>query len=85
MVNRLQNVKAAGKSSRKATKLVAQLKTDFDKHMNNDLHVKHAFEATFRNVSKLLSLAERGGANIEDLDRANANLKEIDGVLQVIF
>jgi cysteinyl-tRNA synthetase len=85
MVNKLQNVKATGKSSQKATKLVAQLKTDFDKHMNNDLHVKHAFEATFSNVSKLLSLAERGSANIEDLDRAIASLKEIDEVLQVIF
>ena len=53
--------------------------------MNNDLHVKDAFDALFKTVSKLVSLAEKGRLSFEDAKETVATLKSIDQVLQVIF
>jgi cysteinyl-tRNA synthetase len=86
MVNRLKNLKTtAGKSNPKAKKLITRLKKDFEANMNNDLHVKDAFNALFKNVSKLVSLAEKGKVSIEDIGKVVAELKRIDQALQVIF
>jgi cysteinyl-tRNA synthetase len=86
MVNTLQNLKATdGKSTPRAKKLIAGLKQDFEENMNNDLHVKKAFDALFTIVSKLVSLKEKGQVIKEDAEKAVAELKSIDQVLQVIF
>jgi hypothetical protein len=53
--------------------------------MNNDLHVKNAFDALFRTVSILVSLTEKGKVSVKDAEKAVAELKSIDHVLQVIF
>jgi cysteinyl-tRNA synthetase len=63
----------------------AKLKNDFEANMNNDLHVKSAFDALFRTVSKLVLLAEKGKGDFENIEKAIAELKRIDQVLQVIF
>jgi hypothetical protein len=53
--------------------------------MNNDLHVKKAFDALFMDVSKLVDLAIKGEVSPEDTKAAMSELKEIDQVLSVIF
>jgi cysteinyl-tRNA synthetase len=86
MVSTLQSFKApARKSNLKTKKLIAKLKKDFEENMNNDLHVKDAFESLFKTVSKLVSLAEKGEVSSEDAEKAVEKLRDIDQVLQVIF
>jgi len=86
MVGKLQSSKATvRKSNPKTKKLIAGLKKDFEENMNNDLHVKDAFDALFRTVSKLVSLAKKGKVSVKDAEEAIAELKSIDQVLQVIF
>jgi len=86
MVNNLQNFKKIGKKSNlKTKKLIARLKRDFENSMNSDLHVKDAFDALFKTVTKLVSLTEKGKVSKEDVAEAVAELKNIDHVLKVIF
>jgi len=86
MVNKLQNIKTrAEKSNLRTKKLIAKLKKDFEGNMNNDLHVKDAFDALLRTVSKLVSLTERGKVNAAEAEGTLATLKDVDQVLQVIF
>ena len=76
---------APQKSSVTAKKLVKKIKTDFEKHMNNDLHVKSAFNSLYDSVLKLVKLKEKNQLSTEDSKKVLKNLKEIDNVLQVIF
>jgi cysteinyl-tRNA synthetase len=86
MVEKLQNVKTTNqKSNLKTNKLIARLKDDFQENMNNDLHVKKAFDALFNNLRKLLVAAEKGKVNRENREKAVVMLEGIDQVLQVIF
>jgi len=86
MVKKLQNAKTTDqKPNPKTSKLIARLKDDFEENMNNDLHVKKAFDALFNNTSKLLAMAEKGKVNRKDREKAVAVLEGIDQVLQVIF
>jgi len=86
MTSTLQNFKAnTEKPHPKAKKLVAELKRGFETNMNNDLHVKDAFDALFKTVSKLVFLAEKGRINKDEAEAAVATLKSIDQVLQIIF
>jgi cysteinyl-tRNA synthetase len=86
MVNKLQNAKTkTEKPNPKTKKLIVKMKKDFEENMNNDLRVKDAFDALFRTVSRMVSLAEKGKMNVKESDEALATLKSIDQVLQVIF
>jgi len=85
MVKKLQSVKTTGKSNGKTKRLVARLKRDFEEQMDNDLHVKKAFDALFIDVSKLADLAIKGEVSAEDARLAVSELREIDEVLNVIF
>jgi len=86
MVDKLQNIKATkDKSNPTARKLIVRLREDFERNMNNDLHVKNAFDALFNTVSKLTALAEKGRVSAEDAEEAVATLRRLDQVLQVIF
>lgn len=86
MLSKIQSVKAtASKSNPKTKKLITELKKDFEENMNNNLHVKDAFDALFKTISKLVSQTEKGRVNREDAEEAITELKNIDQVLQVIF
>jgi len=86
MVNNLQSVEAKGrKSSQKTRTLIDKLKTDFERNMDNDLHVKQAFDALFSIVSKLSSVATKGKISNKEAEESIKTLKRIDQVLQVIF
>jgi len=86
MVKKLQKMKTTNqKSNLKAEKLIARLKDDFEQSLNDDLHVKNAFDTLFKNMSKLLVVAEKGKVNRQDCEKAIAVLEGIDQVLQVIF
>lgn len=86
MVNKLQKIKLARHSSnQRAKKLIAKLKEDFEASMDNDLHVKDAFDALFETIPKLCLMAEKGSMSAADCREAMAVLRCIDQVLQVIF
>jgi cysteinyl-tRNA synthetase len=86
MVKKLEKVKTIKvESSRKTKKIIARLKEDFEERMNDDLHVKDAFDVLFRDVSELANFAEKGKIGVEDAKETIANLTAIDQVLKVIF
>jgi cysteinyl-tRNA synthetase len=86
MVNSLRkNETKTQSTSLKAQRLIAGLETGFEEHMNNDLHVKDAFDALFRDVSRLVFQAEKGKLSSKDAKQAISMLRRIDQVLQVIF
>jgi cysteinyl-tRNA synthetase len=72
-------------SSDVARKLVKKIKNDFEKHMNNDLRVKSAFNDLYDTVSKLVDLNEKNMLSTEDSKNALEQINAIDSVLQVIF
>jgi cysteinyl-tRNA synthetase len=76
---------AEQESSARAKKLVNQITAGFEENMNNDLHVKAAFDSVYRTVSSLVKLKEEQQLNMEDTKEALAKLKAIDYVLQTIF
>lgn len=69
------------KSDLRIKKLIAKLIVDFEKNMNNDLHIKEAFDSLFKNVSKLVMYK----LSVEEMNEIIVKLKAIDKVLQVIF
>jgi cysteinyl-tRNA synthetase len=86
MVNNLFITKdAIQTSSLEAKRLVKKIKEDFEKNMNNDLHVKAAFDWLYTTVSKLVKLKEKQQLSTEDSKEALKELKAVDYVLQVIF
>jgi cysteinyl-tRNA synthetase len=86
LVKRLEaNIPKEIESNIKAKSLVAQLTTDFEEHMNNDLHVKEAFNSLYKTVESLVSLKENQMLSNEDSKEAINKLKSIDYVLQTIF
>lgn len=87
MVDKIQSSKkvALRNSDKKTKNLIAKLKLVFEEKMNDDLHVKDAFDALFQTVSTLSSLAEKGKVSTDDAEEIVADLKSIDQVLQVIF
>jgi cysteinyl-tRNA synthetase len=72
-------------SSPEAKSLVKKIKSDFEKHMNDDLQVKTAFDSVYDTVSDLVKLKEQKKLSAEDSKEALAELKAIDYVLQAIF
>jgi len=86
MVEKLQKIETTSvKSDSKTSRLIPRLKDDFEGNMNNDLHVKKAFDALFIDLGKLLVAAEKGKVSGEDRKKAVDILKRIDQVVQVIF
>jgi len=84
MVRSLEKAKSK-EPSRKAKKLVDDLRSAFERNMNDDLSVKSAFDALFSVVSKLNNLRKRGKLSCEDAQSATEMLRKIDCVLQVVF
>jgi cysteinyl-tRNA synthetase len=72
-------------SSSQARKLVNQIKAGFEENMNNDLHVKAAFNSVYRTVSSLVKLKEKQQLSMEDSKEALTKIEAIDYVLQAIF
>jgi len=73
--------KKATNKNRYEKRLPYRLKSMFIKRMNNDLDVREAFDGLYKIISRI---------DIEKLDPGEASgivrtLREIDGVLQVIF
>ena len=75
----------SGKSDHQVPKLVDGMKSDFEKYMNDDLNIKDAFEALYKNLSKLGKIKIRGRLAKADRKRVTDNLKKIDSVLKIIF
>ena len=86
MIKKLSNVNdSEQKSSIEAKKLVQKIKVDFVENMNNDLHVKDAFDSLYKTISRLVELAEVNMLSAQDSRIAFKNVKAIDYVLQAIF
>jgi len=72
-------------SSAQAKKLVKELTTDFEEHMNNDLQVKAAFDSLYNIVSSLVKLKEQKMLSTKDSEEALSKLKAIDYIFQTFF
>jgi cysteinyl-tRNA synthetase len=75
----------SNRSSGQAKKLVRNIKTGFEKHMDDDLDVKNAFDSLRLKAAALDSLAQKGRLSTADAEKAVVDLKEVDEVLRVIF
>jgi len=84
MVDKLERVKAST-SSKKARGIVKAVREDFEQCMNDDLNVKNAFDAIFKDVSRLLTLAAKEKASRKDAEAVLSELKKIDSVVKVFF
>jgi cysteinyl-tRNA synthetase len=72
-------------SSTDAAELVKEIVARFEKNMNDDLHVREAFDDISHIVSRLHELNMGGRLSHEDAEDALANLRRIDQVFQVLF
>lgn len=84
MVLGLERAKSA-RSMENASRLVDRILESFEKHMNDDLDVKAAFDALFTIMTRLDSLRKQGRLSATHSQIAVANLKKVDCVLQIIF
>jgi cysteinyl-tRNA synthetase len=73
------------RSCLEAKKLVKKITKDFEENMNNDLHVKAAFDSMYKTILKLVKLKEKQQLSTEDSKEALEKLKAVDYVLQIIF
>lgn len=71
------------KSSNKVEELVLRLKLDFEKNMDNDLDVKHAFDGVFNTLSILTNYSRKNLITQNEKETIMAELKNIDDVFQV--
>jgi cysteinyl-tRNA synthetase len=86
IVNELQEFRqTSGKSNPAVNKLIAKMRKDFELYMNNDLHVKDAFDSLFATVSRLALYRKKGRMSVSEAKQAVDVLKSIDQVLQIIF
>lgn len=72
------------RSGKRAAALIGRLTGDFQKHMNDDLDVKGAFDAAFDAVSKLVQLDADRGLSRSDRRQVKAKLEKIDSVLKIL-
>ena len=72
-------------SSAKAKRLIKEITTDFEEHMNNDLQVKAAFDSLYNIVSRLVKLKEQKMLSTKDSEEALSKLKAINYVFQAFF
>lgn len=85
MVEELIEVEGVKESKREVIDLIGALLGGFEEHMNDDLDVKNAFDATFETVSKLIALKREGKLSDKDSETILQRLRKIDKVLQLIF
>ena len=83
-VHRIEDTESS-RSSEQAKKLVGNIKAGFEKHMDDDLDVKNAFDSLRLKAAALENLAQKGKLSTEDAEKAIEDLKKVDEVLQVIF
>lgn len=63
--------------------LSERLKLDFEKNLDNDLHVKQAFDSIFHTLSQLARFARTNRVTSADAKGIISTLRSIDSVLQV--
>lgn len=72
-------------SHRSADGLINGLREAFEQNMNDDLNLKGAFDAAYRNVTQLMTLKMNSKLTDHDSRRLKNLLIKIDEVLQVIY
>jgi cysteinyl-tRNA synthetase len=86
LVRRLGSAKSTpGKSDSRVKRIIDRLKVSFEEEMNGDLHVKAAIDSLQEILSRLVDLKEKGKVSSKDVEQTMACLREIDGVLHVLF
>jgi len=73
----------AGVSDKRVKGLSDRLKLDFEKNLDNDLHVKQAFDSIFHTLSQLARFARTSRVASADAKGIISTLRGIDSVLQV--
>lgn len=84
MVSGLMKAKSNISSSH-TRPIIEGILPSFEKHMNDDLNVKAAFDDLFSIISKLEHKRFQGKMSASDSHKAVSDLRKIDNVLQVIF
>jgi len=72
------------KSDSAAANLIESLTDKFERHMDNDLSIKDAFDAIFQDVSKLLNMRREGRLTMDDCRRTEDKLKAMNSVLGIL-
>jgi cysteinyl-tRNA synthetase len=86
IVSELQESRSTSSKSNPAVKsLIAKMRKDFELNVNNDLHVKDAFDSLFTTVSRLAFYGKKGRVTAAEAEQAVDILKSVDQVLQIIF
>jgi cysteinyl-tRNA synthetase len=67
------------------TKLIANIKEEFEANMNDDLSVRGSFDAVYALLSRLERLKEKSGFTSEQTKNLERALRDIDQVWGVIF
>ena len=84
MIHNLEKIKSTT-SYTTAQTLAPNIVSEFNESMDNNLDVKGAFDKLYENVEELNKLAKKGELAVKDAEKALADLRKIDQVLQVIF
>jgi cysteinyl-tRNA synthetase len=84
MVQEVQETKSAS-SSASAKALAISVSSTFERHMNDNLDVKSAFDALFSLFVKLRRLKKQEKVDSADAIVAIENLRKVDSVLHVFF
>jgi cysteinyl-tRNA synthetase len=84
MLQELENA-ASSISSENASVFVAKIIPNFERHMNDDLDVKAAFDTLYHTVVTLHRLMKQRKLSDEDAKTAISGLRRINSVLEVIF
>jgi cysteinyl-tRNA synthetase len=65
--------------------LIEALPREFERYMSDDLQIKSAFDAMTEILSKLVKASNEGALGREDYEKIESSLRQVDGVLQVLF
>ncbi|MBT0160031.1 class I tRNA ligase family protein [Candidatus Bathyarchaeota archaeon A05DMB-2] len=84
MVEELQNTKVAF-SNGEVKALAGGVVSGFERHMDDDLNVKAAFDKVYEMVTRFNELLEQKKLDVEDAKAVIRGLRRVDSVLQVIF
>ncbi|GLI34387.1 class I tRNA ligase family protein [Desulforhabdus amnigena] len=89
LVEKLSSGDSGGSRARKTDSsveaLIDRLIPDFERNMNDDLNIKGAFDATFENLSQLVSLKVDGKVTGKQCEKIRKELIRIDKVFQFIL
>jgi len=81
----LNSREAKIKSNADASELIKNIKTEFEKNMDNDLGLRDAIDSIYAIMLKLKKIKDKNGLGLNDIAKLRRILQQIDSVTGVIF